>query len=123
MPAEIPGKAEAAKNTAATTAIESLESIREPINPPHKPETAPTRRYSVALLNILHTTIAREAWRAARSPGSSATGRGTRQASRRGARDLQAPGGPSQETKGSVGSALMCAVVRRSPSVQSVDRA
>src|SRR5215204_5108853 len=63
-PAEIPGKAEAAKNTAATTAIESLESIREPINPPHKPETAPTRRYSVALLNILHTTMAREAGRA-----------------------------------------------------------
>src|SRR5215218_457505 len=33
------------------------------------------------------------------------------------------PSGPSQDTEGSVGSALMCAVVRRSPSVQSVDRA
>ena len=38
-------------------------------------------------------------------------------------RSLEAPGGPSQDTEGSVGSALMCAVVRRSTSVQSVDRA
>src|SRR5829696_1114385 len=67
--------------------------------------------------------MVREAGRAARSPRSGATGRGTRRACRRGARSLQVPGGSSRDTGGSVGSALMCAVVRRSPSVQSVDRA
>jgi hypothetical protein len=49
-----PGKAEAAKNTAATTAIESLAPIRKPMNP------SPTRtRVYTALFSVVanHLTL------------------------------------------------------------------